>query len=714
MLGRSSLSKDQLDSGNDSRPEDDNETQGNASRIQRMQMETTEQQNESMPGHQLVEAQRNRTSKRVGAALFNKSVAPWFEKPVDLSPLARGRPHFHGCERLTSAKATANPDVILRRVYEFGQPLILTNVIDGERFSRDGGAALQQELLRESGHLKVDVSVDWSLEFQRPTDNGTLLNPASKTATLAEFFDLVRSQEEALKHDGQPPQEVYNLGQERVSPKVLRALRLDQPKWMQMLCGEAPLGECGKLNLWVATNGKRSLLHFDRYENALLQVVGTKRLRLIDSLHMDKVYPSVVPREHLSRHAFASFGRQTQRYGTYGSDNFAPLRLDDKNVSSKFPRFDHKVVTHCMLEPGEMLLLPAYWWHDVVNEAPANQGLQLNIAANFWFEPQRLSNRLMDGLAYNFFRLSQKWSELSYEQHPLIEQHEWKPPSAAFECANGRPAFHSFDWTFVDQPGSKAPAVVDAPLPQLESLSIYTIVWLQSRPMLFRGQPPEHWSWPAAAEDKMAKTIMVHAAPDDRFDSPQAGVLRRALRAPFDDLPPGWPETWHSFVAKQPSIAMPPPLKYLMPDADAVEEFGQSSAKFAWHYSPRVRALLAFKGTLKARIVDFLRSSAMQVERLKEADLMMDGSLQFTGRVVHNFSSCRSCAKHSESIELKRGELLLVPAHWWLSLSISGPWKLVTWTSQSEHVFTSRVVDFLSETQWAQPCPITTQQKDVQ
>jgi len=112
-------------------------------------------------------------------------------------------------------------------------------------------------------------------------------------------------------------------------------------------------------NLWIGTGGNVSPLHYDMSENLLSQLRGRKRVLLFEPKQTSLLYPfpahSKIP--HMSQ-----------------------LNIDQLDIE-KFPKFQKAKYMECLLEPGEMLFIPAFWWHQVYSLD------QLNISINFWWKP---------------------------------------------------------------------------------------------------------------------------------------------------------------------------------------------------------------------------------------------------------------------------------------------------------------------------------------
>ncbi|AZC23615.1 hypothetical protein C4K39_1931 [Pseudomonas sessilinigenes] len=117
---------------------------------------------------------------------------------------------------------------------------------------------------------------------------------------------------------------------------------------------------------WIGPAGTGLRLHRDMVDNFLVQLKGRKKIRLYAPSETRFLYP-------------ASVG---------GNLMYEPSRVDPENYQAdKFPDYQHSVSTVCELQAGDMLYLPAGWWHHVLN-------LEVSWSLNFFAvngEPRVLS-----------------------------------------------------------------------------------------------------------------------------------------------------------------------------------------------------------------------------------------------------------------------------------------------------------------------------------
>jgi hypothetical protein len=122
------------------------------------------------------------------------------------------------------------------------------------------------------------------------------------------------------------------------------------------LCGvQGP----SQINVWMGTGGTRSPLHFDSYDNLLVQVVGAKYVRLYSCDQTDKLY--VIK---------GNGGVASQ--GNMGAVN---CELEDWLAHPEAKSAKYQEV---LLLPGDCLFIAARTWHYV-------RSLSTSISVNYWW-----------------------------------------------------------------------------------------------------------------------------------------------------------------------------------------------------------------------------------------------------------------------------------------------------------------------------------------
>jgi hypothetical protein len=134
-------------------------------------------------------------------------------------------------------------------------------------------------------------------------------------------------------------------------------------------------------NLWFGPAGTVSPLHFDRSHNQLHQHCGRKHVVMVDP----------------SRHHLLKPGPKNS-----GSPHVSSLDLVTSDFNIDLDRLNAPCL-ETILEPGEILFVPAFWWHHVMS-------IDLAISVNYWWRPP-----ISACLYPNFFRMVS--SRIVY-QHP--------------------------------------------------------------------------------------------------------------------------------------------------------------------------------------------------------------------------------------------------------------------------------------------------------
>lgn len=108
-----------------------------------------------------------------------------------------------------------------------------------------------------------------------------------------------------------------------------------------------PAGVTSSLRSWIGPAGARTGLHYDYLDNLAVQVIGTKRFYL--------ARPGTVEKLHAVARKYDSWAVLSTR---------SALEL----AAAAGTGGDFLVVD---LEPGDVLHVPAGWWHEVLNLTPA-------------------------------------------------------------------------------------------------------------------------------------------------------------------------------------------------------------------------------------------------------------------------------------------------------------------------------------------------------
>lgn len=117
-----------------------------------------------------------------------------------------------------------------------------------------------------------------------------------------------------------------------------------------------PTAVISDVNLWMASGASNTPLHYDNMNNLFAQLDGRKKFLLFNPSQSELLYPGPldIRTRHLSR-----------------VDVTAPDR-------QKFPKFEQAEYWEAVVMPGDLLFIPAFWWHQV--SAP-----DVSVSVNYWW-----------------------------------------------------------------------------------------------------------------------------------------------------------------------------------------------------------------------------------------------------------------------------------------------------------------------------------------
>ncbi|XP_062507800.1 bifunctional peptidase and (3S)-lysyl hydroxylase Jmjd7-like [Corticium candelabrum] len=138
-----------------------------------------------------------------------------------------------------------------------------------------------------------------------------------------------------------------------------------------------------QLNLWLSDGNTLGKLHFDPFDNLLCQISGTKHVTLYEPHNNTRLYESHIPEALLG---FDQQGHQFRRKKLLDSTSMVMSPVDITRPDTKrFPLFSSVSPMHCTIHPGDVLYMPAFWWHEV--QSTPDQKEKRNMAVNYWYEP---------------------------------------------------------------------------------------------------------------------------------------------------------------------------------------------------------------------------------------------------------------------------------------------------------------------------------------
>jgi hypothetical protein len=108
--------------------------------------------------------------------------------------------------------------------------------------------------------------------------------------------------------------------------------------------------------LWFGPSGTVAPLHFDESHNFLHQHHGSKHVTLISPTHFESFLPG--SKDALDQH-------------------MSSIDLSSKHLSSLD---DAPQQLEAVLEPGDALFIPAFWWHRV-------EAIGVSVSVNYWWRP---------------------------------------------------------------------------------------------------------------------------------------------------------------------------------------------------------------------------------------------------------------------------------------------------------------------------------------
>jgi len=237
---------------------------------------------------------------------------------------------------------------VLREIARRHAPFIVTDVVTGWRsFTAWSLAHLEERV----GDRMVSVAASPTKVFHYGSKDFSRMQTREMR-----FRDVIRHIAAAADQSGE---RLYIMEQQQAGRRLSFAEAYPELADDLVLPPGIETGELLQVNLWVGEAGNVTPLHFDIENNFLAQIIGRKRVTLFDPGQTGYLYPN---------------GSRSCLNNTSQVQLLAP-------DFDRHPRFRQARGVECIVNAGEMLFIPPFWWHQVESLDPA-------VSINFWWKPQ--------------------------------------------------------------------------------------------------------------------------------------------------------------------------------------------------------------------------------------------------------------------------------------------------------------------------------------
>lgn len=127
------------------------------------------------------------------------------------------------------------------------------------------------------------------------------------------------------------------------------------------------------LHLWIGAANQKSTIHNDNYQNLNAQIYGKKAFLLFSPEQHPLLYPVKI------------------------DDELWSSPIDPQNPDlAKYPLYDRTSCIEAILEPGEILFIPVFWWHQaraITTAINLNMWAFTKKTSDYWNEKNPVFNK---------------------------------------------------------------------------------------------------------------------------------------------------------------------------------------------------------------------------------------------------------------------------------------------------------------------------------
>ncbi|ORY91719.1 cupin-like domain-domain-containing protein [Leucosporidium creatinivorum] len=271
------------------------------------------------------------------------------------------------------------------------RPLVIRG--QGQREQTPALEKWSNAYLVEKVQEKVAIAVSPEGNADSIVNDEIFVEPATVELSMQDFLSKLDRPQPSPPLSNPTADPVYylqsqngNLGGEYEA--LLRDVGAEGPSFAREVFAQDP----DACNLWIGDQRSVTSLHKDPYENIYLVIRGSKTFTLLPPAEFYCLHEQIYP------HATYNFTPPS----TFSITSTTPsltlpwIPVDPHSPDlARYPRFAHARPIELTLQKGDMLYLPALWFHRVaqdVGDSPASaQGVEgekqrATIAVNWWYD----------------------------------------------------------------------------------------------------------------------------------------------------------------------------------------------------------------------------------------------------------------------------------------------------------------------------------------
>ncbi|KAF2397697.1 Clavaminate synthase-like protein [Trichodelitschia bisporula] len=268
------------------------------------------------------------------------------------------------------------------------RPFILRNGAADFPAVQKWNAAYLREVMNDAPvNVAISAAGDADSVLERPDGELWFIKPCEVSAPFGAVLDAIQLQEQDAGHTGPV---LYAQTQNDNLRNEYAPLYADIPPtipFARIALQRPP----DAINFWLGSARSRTALHRDPYENIYVQVLGTKTFTLLPPTEAP-----CVNEQRLRAGTYVPAAETQAEHEAEGPPAAVYPTLDSPPASIPFPTWDPdnpavrpSPYSHLawpirlMLRPGDMLYLPALWYHAVA-QGNGNEGISCSV--NYWYD----------------------------------------------------------------------------------------------------------------------------------------------------------------------------------------------------------------------------------------------------------------------------------------------------------------------------------------